>query len=145
MSHPFPTFQRDGVDESAEVLSLQVGEFSDSLLTNFGDYSISLTNPNDNDPIIENHLLTLSVNSDKTLFFYLLEEEVDEDGDGDFDEDGDGQVDEWEITVNSLVVDNSLSQNIFEKVSRVRGFDLSDFFRGTLGHELAATITAFRA
>lgn len=103
----------DGVDESAEVSSLQVGDFSTPVLTDFGDYSISLTNPSDNDPIIENHLLTVSVNSDKTLFFYLLEEEVDEDGDGDFDEDGDGIVDEWEITVNSLVVDNSHSGNIY--------------------------------
>lgn len=103
----------DGVDESAEISSLQVGDFSESLLSNFGDYSISLTNPNDGEPIIENHLMTLSVNSDKTLFFYLLEEEVDEDGDGDFDEDGDGIVDEWEITVNSLVVNNSQSENIY--------------------------------
>jgi len=103
----------NGVDESAEVSSLQVGDFSTPILTDFGDYSISLTKPSNNDPIIENHLLTLSVNSDKTIFFYLLEEEVDEDGDGDFDEDGDGIVDEWEITVNSLVVDNSQNGNIY--------------------------------
>lgn len=103
----------DGVDDSAEVSSLAQGKFSESYLTDFGDYAISLTLPNSTETIIDNHLLTLNVNSDKSVFFYLLEEEVDEDGDGDFDEDGDGFVDDWEITINSLVVDNSQSENIY--------------------------------
>ena len=38
---------------------------------------------------------------------------MDEDGDGDIDEDGDGRIDEIEITVNSLVVDNSPNESIY--------------------------------
>lgn len=109
----------DGYDESAEISSLALGEFSDTLLTDFGDYSIGLTIPDSNEVIIENHLLSLDINSNKSLFFYLLEEEVDEDGDGDYDEDGDGYVDEWKITINSLVVDNSLSESIYNHQIKV--------------------------
>ncbi len=103
----------DGVDDTPEIPSLAFGQFSDFIQTNFGDYSVNLVTPAENTPIIENHLLTLNENSDKTVFFYLLEEDVDADGDGDVDEDGDGIVDEIEITANSLVVDNSQSESIY--------------------------------
>ncbi len=102
------------IDDTAEVESLSLGGFSSPYLTDFGDYRVSLTKPATNEAIIENHLLTLNINSDKSVFFYLLEEDVDEDGDGDVDEDGDGYVDEIEVSVNSLVVDNYQTESIYD-------------------------------
>jgi len=106
-------FHINNIDDSPEVSALAFGQFSPSIITNSGDYSMSLVTSNDQSPIISNHLLPLNENTDKTIFFYLLEEAVDEDGDGDIDEDGDGYIDEIEITVNSLVVDNNQNESIY--------------------------------
>lgn len=106
-------FHLNDTDDSAEVPSLSFGEFSDSIIIPSGDYSMNLVNPITGESIINNHLLVLNENTDKTIFFYLLEEAVDEDGDGDIDEDGNGTIDELEITLNSLVVENSLSTSIY--------------------------------
>jgi len=106
-------FHINSIDDSPEVSELTVGEFSPSIVTNSGDYSMSLVASNDQSPIISNHLLPLNENTDKTIFFYLLEEAVDEDGNGDIDENGDGLIDEIDIVVNSLVVDNSPNESIY--------------------------------
>ena len=106
-------FHINNIDDSPEVSALTFGKFSFSFLIDSGDYSMSLVSSNDQSPIISNHLLPLNENMDKTIFFYLLEEAIDEDGDGDIDEDGDGHIDEIEITVNSLVVDNSPNESIY--------------------------------
>jgi len=109
----------NGIDNSAEVSALKFGEFSQSIITNSGDYSMSLVTSVTQSPILSNHLLALNENTDKTVFFYLLEEAVDEDGDGDIDEDGDGYIDEIEITMNSLVVDNNQSDSIYSHQMKV--------------------------
>jgi len=80
---------------------------------------MNVVTSNDQSPMISNHLLPLNENTDKTIFFYLLEEAVDEDGDGDIDEDGDGYIDEIEIVVNSLVVDNSHNESIYSHQMKV--------------------------
>lgn len=118
----------NGIDDTAELSNITFGQFSEKVQTEFGDYSISLVSSNDNSPVIENHLLTLSENSNKTIFFYLTEDNVDEDGDGDVDEDGDGYVDEIEISVNSLVVNNSQSESIYtHKINIINLIDNDDF------------------
>lgn len=118
----------DGVDDTPEIAGLAFNQFSDKIQTNFGDYSINLVSPDDNSPIIENHLLTLSENSDKTIFFYLTEDNVDDDGDGNVDEDGDGIVDEIEISINSLVVNNSVNESIYtHQINVVNLIDHDDF------------------
>jgi hypothetical protein len=104
----------NNIDVDVEIPNTSFSNFSNSYRTVFGDYSISLTDSSSQESIIANHLLTLDVNSDKSVFFYLSEENVDDDGDGDVDEDGDGVVDEVEVTINSLVVENSHSENIFQ-------------------------------
>jgi len=106
-------FHINSIDDSPEVFELTFGQFSPSILTNSGDYSMSLVTSNTQNPMISNHLLALNENVDKTIFFYLLEEAIDEDGDGDIDEDGDGHIDEIGITVNSLVVNNSPNESIY--------------------------------
>lgn len=112
-------FHINGIDDSPEIASLGFREFSQSIITDSGDYSMSLVTPLEQSTLINNHLLALNENSDKTIFFYLLEEAVDEDGDGDIDEDGDGYIDETEITVNSLLVDNNQSDSIYNHQMKV--------------------------
>lgn len=104
----------NGVEHSPQFEDLNIGEFSEAIVTDRGDYSIELTLPDTQEFIIKNHLMTLSENVDRTIFFYLKEDDVDHDGDGDVDEDGDGLVDEIEITVNSLIVDNSVSRSVYD-------------------------------
>lgn len=106
-------FHINSIDDTPEISALAFGNFSPSILTNSGDYSMNLVTPNDQSVIINNHLLPLDENTDKTIFFYLLEEAVDEDEDGDIDEDGDGHIDSIKITVNSLVVENSQTESIY--------------------------------
>jgi hypothetical protein len=118
----------NGVDETPEITELKLGEFSDTTTTDHGDYSVDLTIPTTGETIIKNHLLTLTENQNKTVFFYIKEEDVDEDGDGDVDEDGDGYVDEIEITTNSLVVTNSTSESIYDNDIQIIHFvDNEDF------------------
>lgn len=112
-------FHIDGTDDSPEISALTYGQFSQSIVTNSSDYSMSLVSTGTQSPIISNHLLPLNENTDKTVFFYLLEEAVDEDGDGDIDENGDGYIDEIEITINSLVVDNSQNKSIYSHQMKV--------------------------
>ncbi len=75
--------------------------------------------PDEQAPLLSNHLLALNENTNKTIFFYLLEEAVDEDGDGDIDEDGDGHIDDIGITVNSLLVENNQSDSIYNHQMKV--------------------------
>jgi len=118
----------NGVLDGPQFEDLKLGEFSEAIVTERGDYSIELTLPDTQEFIIKNHLMTLSENIDRTIFFYLKEEDVDHDGDGDVDEDGDGLVDEIEITVNSLVVDNSTNQGIYDHgVNIINLVDDDDF------------------
>jgi len=106
-------FHLNGIDASPEVSALNFGEFSQSFIVDSGDYSMNLVTPTTQSTLINNHLLSLNENTDKTVFFYLLEEAVDEDGDGDIDEDGDGEIDSTEVVINSLVVENNLSSSIY--------------------------------
>jgi len=116
------------IDNEAEISSLSFGEMSDPIHTGFGDYSISLTIPENDEVIVGSNLLSLNENSNKTLFFYLVEDDVDDDGDGDVDEDGDGIVDEIEITLKSLVVNNSQGKGIFaHKVNVINLIDHDDY------------------
>jgi hypothetical protein len=112
-------FHIDGIDDSPEVSSLSFGEFSQPIITDSGDYSMSLVDPTTQESILSNHLLALNENTDKSIFFYLLEEAIDEDGDGDIDENGDGYIDKTQVTMNSLIVDNNQSSSIYSHQMKV--------------------------
>ncbi|WOH37050.1 hypothetical protein RI844_17025 [Thalassotalea fonticola] len=118
----------NSVDDSIEISATEFGEFSNSVGTAEGDYSADLSIPDTGEIILQNHLITLAENTDKTIFFYLEEDDVDLDGDGDVDEDGDGYVDEVEITVKSLVVDNSTSASIYNHEIKIINFVDNDDF-----------------
>lgn len=121
-------FFLSGIDDTPEAADLAQHEFSEKLTVAKNDYSVSLTVAGTDEVLLNNHLLTLPENSNKTIFFYLDEENVDEDGDGNVDEDGDGIVDEVEITINSLVVDNSIDQSIYDhQIKMINLVDNEDF------------------
>ncbi|WP_448554523.1 hypothetical protein [Thalassotalea montiporae] len=118
----------DTADQEATIESLAIGQFSDAIATAYGDYSFALTLPDSSEQLLKNHLVTLTENADRTVFFYASEEFVDEDGDGDVDENGDGIVDEIDVTINSLVVSNSSYQGIYQhNVNIVNLIDDEDF------------------
>ncbi|MCG7533120.1 hypothetical protein MHM98_17470 [Psychrobium sp. MM17-31] len=118
----------DGYNQTPDFANLAQGQFSESIITDRGDYSLELTLPGTQEFLLKNHLVTLKENVDRTVFFYLEEENVDHDGDGNVDENNDGIVDEIEITINSLVVDNSTHQGIYEHGVNIINFvDDEDF------------------
>ncbi|WP_299266746.1 hypothetical protein [uncultured Psychrosphaera sp.] len=108
------------IDESLVFSGLLFGEYSDIINTSSGDFGMTLKTPS-GDQIGDNnnYLLSLTENTSSTIFFYLLEEAVDEDNDGDVDENNDGDVDGYEYTINSLVVENSQSESIYSHEVKV--------------------------
>lgn len=118
----------NGVDEEAEITALERGNFSATKIQQKGDYSLDLLIPNTTESLLSNHLLGLAENTNKTVFFYLNEEDVDLDGDGNVDEDGDGIVDEIEINIRSLVVNNSTRESIYDhQITMINLVDHDDF------------------
>ncbi|MDO7084240.1 hypothetical protein WNY51_10315 [Pseudocolwellia sp. AS88] len=122
------TLTLENLASTATTSVFSYGSFSEELVQESGDYSVMITNPDTGNVMIENHLLTLPEDSDKTIFFYIQEDSVDADGDGDIDENNDGQIDEIEITIQSLVVDNSNDSSIYDhKMTSVNFIDSDDF------------------
>lgn len=118
----------NGYDEQAEIDGLMTGDMSQTLTQEKGDYSVDLTISSSDERILKNHLLTLPVGANKTVFFYLKEDNVDHDNDGDVDEDGDGLVDEIEISINSLVINNNESDSLYDhNIALVNLVDHDDF------------------
>ncbi|WP_077288250.1 DUF4397 domain-containing protein [Cognaticolwellia aestuarii] len=118
----------NGVDDEAEIKALERGDFSETKIQNKGDYSLDLLIPNTTESLLSNHLLGLAENTNKTIFFYLNEEDVDLDGDGNVDEDNDGIVDEIEVKIRSLVVNNSTRESIYDhQITMINLVDSDDF------------------
>jgi len=110
------------------VTDVGLGEFSESQYVDSGDYSVEVTIAGTEIDLLENHLLTLSENADSTVFLYLTESAVDDDNDGDIDEDGDGQIDDVEVSINSLIVDNDVSESIYSHNVQIINFVDNDDF-----------------
>jgi hypothetical protein len=118
----------ENITNTTVTPTFSYASFSEELIQENGDYSVMLTVPDTGEVIIENHLLTLPENSDKTIFFYLQEDSVDDDGDGDIDENNDGVIDEIEISIQSLVLDNSDDSSIFDhEMTSINFIDSDDF------------------
>lgn len=121
-------FYLDELTDTPAVSALENGSFSEELAVEKNDYNLILTVAGSEEIILQNHILTLPENSNKTIFFYLNEEDVDHDGDGDVDEDGDGIVDEVEMKISSLAVNNSTSTGIYDhEIKMVNLIDDDDF------------------
>lgn len=120
----------DNTDDSLifEFSSLAQGEFTESQLVERGDYRVSIKIPGTDEFLAESRLLSLSENIDRSVFFYLAEEEIDEDNDGDTDENRDGIVDEIEVTIESLIVTNSTTNSIVDtEINIINLVDDEDF------------------
>ena len=63
--------------------NLELGNFSQTKSLDFGDYSMNVIEPTTGEVLVDNHLLTLTANSDKTVFFYTDYPEETEDSDDD--------------------------------------------------------------
>lgn len=107
------------IDDTPEVENLAFSETSESMVEPSKDYSMNVVDAENGSMIISNHLLPLAENSDQTVFLYLHEKAVDEDGDGIIDEDNDGKIDELEVTLHSLVIENKQSESIFSHEVKV--------------------------
>ena len=105
--------------EIPQVSDLSIGEFSTAFTVDNGDYSMSVDNAIDDINLVNSQLLSLPENTDRTVFLYMVEEYVDEDGDGDYDEDGDGQIDEIEAKLATAIVANSTRDRIYDHEVKV--------------------------
>lgn len=113
----------DSIDDSPEVAALAQGEFSESISMPFGDYSLDLTNAGESSAFAKNHLLSLSPNSDKTVFFYTTEETEDDDGDDNIEE-------ETTLYVNHLVTDNNNQISLYNHQVKIINLIQDDDFGG---------------
>ena len=114
------------------ISNLAMGDISQSFTVENGDYSLSLSNASSSVNLLQSQLLSLPENTDRTVFYYLIEEYADEDGDGDFDEDGDGVIDEIEVKITASVVNNSTRERIYDHEVKMLNLAYSnDFSRVT--------------
>ncbi|WP_124748990.1 DUF4397 domain-containing protein [Alteromonas facilis] len=115
-----------------QVPILSTGEVSQSYEVENGDYSVNVTDAQSGEVMLNSQLLSLPENTDKTVFFYAMEEYADDDGDGDYDEDGDGQIDEIRAKLMSTIVANSTRERIYDHEVKVLNLAFSyDFTRVT--------------
>jgi len=94
--------------DSPVFSNVNLSNFSDTMSLAFGDYSMHVKEHTTNEEFVNNHLLTLTANSDKTVFFY-----TDYPEDDDSDDDSDSDTPELP-TVMSLTVDNSNRVSIYD-------------------------------
>jgi hypothetical protein len=105
--------QSDASDNLIDGLAY--AQFSDAISLDNGDYRLNINNTQDDAELMANRLLSLPQNTNKTLFLYWTEEEVDDDNDGIVDENSDGEVDEIRPIISSLLVDNSDLTGLYVK------------------------------
>ena len=120
-------------DETAVFIDdLAKGQFSESTLTDNGDYAYDVSNSADGETYISDALLSLEENADSTIFLYGRKDAIDDDEDGVVDENEDGIVDDYEIVVKSLALTKSSSSSIYSHgIQVVNLADSDDFSRVT--------------
>ncbi len=118
------------LEDSLQVLSskLQSGEFTDLFVVENGDYNFNVKVAETENFLLQNQLISLPANAQRTLFYYVSEAAVDEDGDGNIDENGDGVIDETEAIIRTLVINNSNRNRLYEhEVEIINLVDDDDF------------------
>jgi len=111
-----------------DINDIGLGEFSESLVVDSGDYAVEVVVAGSDTELMENHLFTLTENANSTIFLYLTESAVDDDNDGDIDENSDGQIDDVEVSINSLMVSNNIGDSIYSHNVQILNFVDSDDF-----------------
>ena len=118
--------------ETIEAVALATNTFSAPIDKDNGDYSVRITDSQTQDKLFANQLLSLPENTYKTIFYYIQEQEVDEDDDGNVDENDDGIVDEYEAVLRTLETTTSEGNSIYEHQVRVVNLvDSREFTRVT--------------
>jgi hypothetical protein len=110
--------------------NLAAGEFTESVMTDNGDYEFNITIADTDEFLLQNQLVSMPANAQRTLFYYTTKTAVDEDGDGDIDENGDGIIDENEAIVQTLVVNNSNQNRLYDHEIEIINLVDSDDFTG---------------
>jgi hypothetical protein len=91
---------------------------------------VRIIDTNSAEKLFASQLLSLPENTYKTIFYYIQEEAVDEDGDGNIDENDDGIVDAYKPVLRTLETTNSEGSSIYEhQVKVVNLVDNLDFSR----------------
>ena len=110
--------------------NLATGEFTENFVTNNGDYEFNIKIAGTDEFLLQNQLVSLPSNAQRTLFYYTTKTAVDEDGDGNIDENGDGIIDENEAIVQTLVVSNSNQNRLYDHEIEIINLVDSDDFTG---------------
>lgn len=118
----------EGVTEISAIDALAYGEFSEAFEVESGDYRFNVANDANDENFIQNRVLSLPQNTNRTLFLYWTEESVDDDGDGNVDENEDGIIDEVRAIVSSIVVENSDRSRLYDKELTLLNLVNSDDF-----------------
>lgn len=117
-----------GLTDIPSLDALDYGEFSEAYEVASGDYRFSVRNDANDEVLLQNRVLSLPQNTNRTLFLYWTEEEVDDDNDGNVDENEDGIVDEIRPIISSLVVNNSDRSRLYDKELTLLNLVNSDDF-----------------
>ena len=112
VSSAMPLYPEDSFLQLTEQLS--EGEFTETFVVENGDYEFNVKASDTDNFLLQNQLISLPANVQRTLFYYTSESSVDEDGDGDIDENGDGIIDETEAIIQTLVVNNSSLNRLYD-------------------------------
>lgn len=120
-----------GIDGNTDIPALEglaYNEISEAYEVESGDYRFSIINDATDEAILENRILSLPQNTNRTLFLYWVDEAVDDDDDGVVDEDEDGEVDEYRAIATSLVIDNSDRNRLYDKEINILNLVTTDDF-----------------
>ncbi len=100
------TVEDVSTDEVVITEQLSQNQISSVTVTAADDFSLNVVDSANGDSYVSNALFSVPENTARTVFFYVDEVFVDDDGDGNVDEDEDGVVDEIEAFVRNVVVND---------------------------------------
>jgi len=120
----------DAASPEPEITHLSSNQFSDSLDKDNGDFSVRILDADTQEKFFSSQLLSLPENTYKTIFYYIQEEAVDDDGDGIVDENDDGIVDAYKPVLRTLESTVSEGSSIYEhQVKVINLVDSREFTR----------------
>jgi hypothetical protein len=120
----------ESASEQQVTETLGLGSFTPVFTVENGDYVFDTSVSDSTSFLLQKQLISLPANVQRTLFYYTRESAVDADGDGDIDENGDGIIDETEAVVQTLVVNNSNRERLYEHEIEIINLVESDDFAG---------------
>jgi len=102
------------ITETPTIDNLSRYQMSDSITVDQGDFTMNITT-DEQQGIAGTHVLSLPANSNKTVFYYHTEIEEEDDED-------DSTNEETELFVNTLVVDNNTTTDVYQHEVKIINF-----------------------